>query len=214
MDYLETQLTKEKLHMMNYMNALKILKTPFQKFFQSESLNPYNSGYDAHEAKEDFKQCTQMEAQSFKDLIIQNMDSIEKCIVERTLHDRKTEIRLNERKLQIQECKVTMIKALDANLVVTEIRNECSIKENENIVSGNGNNKSRNDMEAGKADIRPIYDTDSLEQVHNDDYNVFAMENEHPEQPEFMNNTYLVEQGDSNITLDSSDMSNDGEEAD
>nr|GEV53875.1 hypothetical protein [Tanacetum cinerariifolium] len=133
-----------------------------------------------------------MEAQSFKDLIIQNMDSIEKFIVERTLHDRKTEIRLNERKLQIQECKVTMVKAPDANLVVTESSwieienqikdlaaisdyiessgtvlgiqnvssssvqvNECSIKENENIVCGNGNNKSRNDMKVGDSNITP-----------------------------------------------------------
>ncbi|GKC15528.1 hypothetical protein Tco_1012310 [Tanacetum coccineum] len=151
------------------------------------------------------------------------MESIEKCIVERTLHDRKTEIQLNERKLQIQECKVIVVKALDANMVVTESRiqnvsnslgNECNIKENENNVFGNGNNKSENDREADGVDIRPIYDTDSLEQVHNDDYNVFAMEKEHLEQPESVNDTYLVKQGDSNTTHDSSNMSNDGGEAD
>ncbi|GJX37258.1 hypothetical protein Tco_0250561 [Tanacetum coccineum] len=42
--------------------------------------------------------------------------------------------------------------------------NECNIKENENNVFGNGNNKSENDREADGIDIRPIYDTDSLEQ--------------------------------------------------
>ncbi|GJX67932.1 hypothetical protein Tco_0303659 [Tanacetum coccineum] len=36
----------------------------------------------------------------------------------------------------------------------------------------------------------------------------------HPEQPESINNTYLVKQGDTNITHDSLDMSNNGEEAD
>ncbi|GJW03731.1 gag-pol polyprotein [Tanacetum coccineum] len=36
----------------------------------------------------------------------------------------------------------------------------------------------------------------------------------HPEQPESVNDTYLVEQGDTNVIHDSSNMSNNGEEAD
>ncbi|GJR02818.1 hypothetical protein Tco_0525802 [Tanacetum coccineum] len=43
-------------------------------------------------------------------------------------------------------------------------------------------------------------------QNNNDNYNVFAIENEHPEQPESSNDIYLTEQGDSNITIDSSDI--------
>ncbi|GKC95074.1 hypothetical protein Tco_1160516 [Tanacetum coccineum] len=43
-------------------------------------------------------------------------------------------------------------------------------------------------------------------QNNNDNYNVFAMENEHPEQLEPSNDIYLTEQGDSNITIDSSDI--------
>ncbi|GJY48602.1 retrovirus-related pol polyprotein from transposon TNT 1-94 [Tanacetum coccineum] len=50
-------------------------------------------------------------------------------------------------------------------------------------------------------------------ECHND-YNVFSNERHHPEQPEYVNDTYLMEQGDTNITYDSSDMSNNGEEAD
>ncbi|GJR84908.1 hypothetical protein Tco_0155693 [Tanacetum coccineum] len=106
--------------------------------------------------------------------------------------------------------------------------NECSIKENDNSVSGNGNNslrnessksgnassKSENDTKADGADIRPIYDTYSLELVHNNDYNVFSIEKEHLVKPESVNDTYLLEQGDSNPNPDSSDMSNDGGEAD
>ncbi|GJT92379.1 hypothetical protein Tco_1081224 [Tanacetum coccineum] len=41
---------------------------------------------------------------------------------------------------------------------------------------------------------------------NNDNYNVFAMENEHPEQPESSNDIYLTKQGDTNITIDSSDI--------
>ncbi|GJT29041.1 hypothetical protein Tco_0909316 [Tanacetum coccineum] len=51
----------------------------------------------------------------------------------------------------------------------------------------------------------PIFDVDKV-QNNNDNYNVFAMENEHPEQPESSNDIYLTEQGDTNITIDSLDI--------
>ncbi|GJW24359.1 hypothetical protein Tco_0038170 [Tanacetum coccineum] len=55
----------------------------------------------------------------------------------------------------------------------------------------------------------PIFDTEPFEKVHNinDNYNVFANKRQHPKQPESVNDTYLVEQGDTNTTPDSSDMS-------
>nr|GEU91248.1 hypothetical protein [Tanacetum cinerariifolium] len=62
----------------------------------------------------------------------------------------------------------------------------------------------------------PIFDAEPLQKVHkcDDDYNVFANERQHPEQPESVNDTYVMEQGDTNIIHDSSDMSNNGEEID
>ncbi|GJX14107.1 hypothetical protein Tco_0205865 [Tanacetum coccineum] len=62
----------------------------------------------------------------------------------------------------------------------------------------------------------PIYDTELLQKVQNDDdnYNVFANDRYHPEQPESVNDTYLEEQGDTNITIDSLDMSTNGETVD
>ncbi|GJX28868.1 hypothetical protein Tco_0236947 [Tanacetum coccineum] len=58
-------------------------------------------------------------------------------------------------------------------------------------------------------------DVGPLEKVHsNDDYNVFANEKEHTEQPESINDTYVVEKVESNITLDSSYMSHNEGEAD
>ncbi|GJX55661.1 hypothetical protein Tco_0285558 [Tanacetum coccineum] len=62
----------------------------------------------------------------------------------------------------------------------------------------------------------PIFDTDLLQKVQNDDdnYNVFANDTEHHEQPESVNDTYLEEQGDTNITIDSLDMSTNGETVD
>nr|GEU87277.1 hypothetical protein [Tanacetum cinerariifolium] len=60
---------------------------------------------------------------------------------------------------------------------------------------------------------RPIFNADPLKRVQNNDdnYNVFANERDHPEQPESVNDTYLEEQGDTNITIDSLDMSTNGE---
>ncbi|GJV70055.1 retrovirus-related pol polyprotein from transposon TNT 1-94 [Tanacetum coccineum] len=54
----------------------------------------------------------------------------------------------------------------------------------------------------------PIFDDEPMHKVqnNNDNYNVFAMENEHPEQPKSSNDIYLTEQGDSNITIDSLDI--------
>ncbi|GJR93584.1 hypothetical protein Tco_0265758 [Tanacetum coccineum] len=55
----------------------------------------------------------------------------------------------------------------------------------------------------------PIFDTEPLQKVqnNNDKYNVFANDREHPEQPESINDTYLEEHSDTNITIDSLDMS-------
>ncbi|GJR33420.1 retrovirus-related pol polyprotein from transposon TNT 1-94 [Tanacetum coccineum] len=55
---------------------------------------------------------------------------------------------------------------------------------------------------------RPIFATEPLHKVqnNNDNYNVFAIACEHPQQPESIIDTYLEEQGDTNITIDSLDM--------
>nr|GEV51782.1 hypothetical protein [Tanacetum cinerariifolium] len=62
---------------------------------------------------------------------------------------------------------------------------------------------------------RPIFDVELLQKVRNDidNYNVFANDNKHPEQPESINDTNLDEQGDTNITTDFLDMSNNGGQA-
>ncbi|GKD23536.1 hypothetical protein Tco_1225239 [Tanacetum coccineum] len=62
----------------------------------------------------------------------------------------------------------------------------------------------------------PIFDDEPMHKVQNnhDNYNVFAMENEHPEQPESSNHIYLAEQGDTNITIDSLDICYDRDQDD
>nr|GEU86761.1 retrovirus-related Pol polyprotein from transposon TNT 1-94 [Tanacetum cinerariifolium] len=62
----------------------------------------------------------------------------------------------------------------------------------------------------------PIFDVEPLHEVQNNDdhYNVFANNGEHPVQPEYINDTYLEEQGDTNITIDSLYLSTNGETVD
>ncbi|GJS60315.1 hypothetical protein Tco_0655099 [Tanacetum coccineum] len=62
----------------------------------------------------------------------------------------------------------------------------------------------------------PIFDAEPLQKVQNNDdnYNVFAIENEHPKQPKSINDTYLEEQGDTKIIIDSLEMCNNRETVD
>ncbi|GKA63640.1 hypothetical protein Tco_0763246 [Tanacetum coccineum] len=65
------------------------------------------------------------------------------------------------------------------------------------------------------ADSRPTFDVELVEQVQsNDDYNVFAIERQHSEQPETIDDAYVVETVDSNVILNSSNMCDNEEQAD
>nr|GEY09769.1 hypothetical protein [Tanacetum cinerariifolium] len=119
MNNLEKQLNNEILHEKDSKSALSVINVQFDKFIHSEILKSSNYDFNAREARQDFKDYTQMDAQSFKDLIIQHMESIEQCIVERARHEQEIHNRmkrLNERKLQIQECMVQKDKESNASL--------------------------------------------------------------------------------------------------
>ncbi|GJY43959.1 hypothetical protein Tco_0432172 [Tanacetum coccineum] len=62
----------------------------------------------------------------------------------------------------------------------------------------------------------PIFDAKPLQKVQNNDdnYNVFAIKSEHPEQPKSVNDIYPFEQDEHNIIIDSLDMSYDREQND
>nr|GEX32707.1 hypothetical protein [Tanacetum cinerariifolium] len=61
----------------------------------------------------------------------------------------------------------------------------------------------------------PIFDSKPLQNVpNNDNYNVFAIESEHPEQSKSVNDTYPVEQDAHNLIIDSLDMCYDREQVD
>nr|GEY81510.1 hypothetical protein [Tanacetum cinerariifolium] len=155
MQNLESQLNKETLYEKDSNFDLRVIKVQFEQFIHSKVLKPSNNNSYDLETRRDFKEYTQMEAQTFKETIIQNMNSIEQCIVERTNHEQVLQNglkMLNEREL-------------------------------------------------------PSYDTEPMVEVsYTAEYNVFAVDTQHSEQPECINNTCVVETGNSNVILDSPDM--------
>nr|GEW11444.1 hypothetical protein [Tanacetum cinerariifolium] len=61
----------------------------------------------------------------------------------------------------------------------------------------------------------PIFDSEPLQKVsNNDNYNVFAIESEHPEQSISVHDTYPIEQDEHNMIIDSLDMRYDREQID
>nr|GEV46004.1 putative ribonuclease H-like domain-containing protein [Tanacetum cinerariifolium] len=65
------------------------------------------------------------------------------------------------------------------------------------------------------AESGPIFDTEPVQRVsNNDNYNVFAIKSEHPEQSESIHDTYPIKQDEHNVIIDSLDMSYDREQID
>nr|GEZ64092.1 Gag-Pol polyprotein [Tanacetum cinerariifolium] len=68
------------------------------------------------------------------------------------------------------------------------------------------------EVSSNAADSGPIFDSEPVQKVlTNDNYNVFAIESEHPEQSKFVHDTYPIEQEEHNVIIDSLDMSYDRE---
>ncbi|GKE05581.1 hypothetical protein Tco_1397599, partial [Tanacetum coccineum] len=112
---------------------------------------------------------------------MQHMESVKKSIDKRALHKRAYNSWVNERQMQTIERKVDTSKALDASLVDTE---SSRTKSKEQDTSS----RLRNDAHADDADIRPIYDEEPMAEVQTTGkINVFAIGQQHTEQPEFNN---------------------------
>ncbi|GKF22450.1 hypothetical protein Tco_0074772, partial [Tanacetum coccineum] len=71
------------------------------------------SSLDGTYARKDFHSYTGMEPQLFKEIILKNFDFIEDYMLKTIIHAQTIQKRLNDKKLQIQECIVQEVKALD-----------------------------------------------------------------------------------------------------
>ncbi|GJX24141.1 hypothetical protein Tco_0228586 [Tanacetum coccineum] len=183
MQNLEMQFSNETLHEKDSNSELRAIKGQFEHFIHSKmfELSKYNT--NAREILQDFNAYTTMEAQTFKETIIQNMNSIEQCIIERASHEQELKMtlkKLSERQLQIQQCKVQEVQSS-----VTSSGDETS----SGIVSDEEIEKKELEAHYGfMAKIQEVLPAESsstdtpLEQVqNNDEKNVFANERQHSE---------------------------------
>ncbi|GJR39728.1 hypothetical protein Tco_1215412 [Tanacetum coccineum] len=189
MNNLETLLNAETLHEMDSKSALSVIKLQFERFINSDLLKPldiYSRSFSSdQEVKEIFPEIytSYGQAQTFKETIIQNMNSIEQCIIERASHEQELKMtlkKLSERQLQIQQCKVQEVQSS-----VTSSGDETS----SGIVSDEEIEKKELEAHYGfMAKIQEVLPAESsstdtpLEQVqNNDEKNVFANERQHSE---------------------------------
>ncbi|GKB44448.1 hypothetical protein Tco_0889390 [Tanacetum coccineum] len=99
MQNLEIQFSNETLHEKDSNSELRAIKGQFEHFIHLKmfELSKYNT--NARKILLDFNAYTTMEAQTFKETIIQNIDSIAQCMVERASHEQELKMtlkRLNE----------------------------------------------------------------------------------------------------------------------
>ncbi|GJV64067.1 hypothetical protein Tco_1474895 [Tanacetum coccineum] len=177
-DQLEKQLDKEEFQEIGSMAAFKVLETQFQTFIKSRI---YLDDEYVLMTRKYFLEYTQLEIREFCDTLIQNMVFVKKLIDKRALHKREYDSRVNEKQMQTTEEKVDSSKALDASLV--EIESSRTEPGEHDTISRSGN-----DAHVDDADIRPTYDEEPMAEVQfTADHNVFAIGQQHTEQPEFNN---------------------------
>ncbi|GKA87315.1 hypothetical protein Tco_0809026 [Tanacetum coccineum] len=114
MNNLETLLNAETLHEMDSKSALSVIKVQFERFINSDLLKPldiYSRSFSSdREVREIFRDYTKMTAQTFKETIIQNMNSIEQCIIERgkQIKSHEQELKMNDEKVRVKDsCRFT-----------------------------------------------------------------------------------------------------------
>ncbi|GJX36683.1 hypothetical protein Tco_0248240 [Tanacetum coccineum] len=97
------------------------------------------------------------------------------------IYNPKYDRRVNKRQMQTQESKIDTGKVVDDDLVITESSGTESEVQDDNI-------RSRNDTDADDADIKPIYDEEPMAEVQlTAECNIFAVGQQHTEQPEIIN---------------------------
>ncbi|GJX32081.1 hypothetical protein Tco_0241936 [Tanacetum coccineum] len=183
-DQLEKQLDNKEFQEIGSMASFKVLETQFQMFINSQIY--LNDEYIVM-TRNYFLEYTRLDIPEFRDTLIQNMDYVKKSIEKRALHKMEYDSRVNERLMQTTEEKVDSSKALDASLVIIESNGTESQEQDTSSRSGN-------DAHVDDADIRPIYNEEPMAEVQTTaEINVFAIGQQHTEQPE-LNNEGEVDQ--------------------
>nr|GEV77090.1 hypothetical protein [Tanacetum cinerariifolium] len=146
LNLLEQHLTKEIISKTDCKTILTKLRTIFENAFNSEF-------------KERMQKYTRFDAQSFKDAMICNMDSIGKYMLEIILHQQQTLQLLTQKKLtQTQDhsnpIQALNVNSLKVNLVV--IQNTCFEKEDSNSETASSKSVKESSLDFATKDVHAI----------------------------------------------------------
>ncbi|GKF55311.1 hypothetical protein Tco_0165651 [Tanacetum coccineum] len=147
------------------MAAFWVVNNQFQKFIDSR----FSLDYNSQMTNKYFVEYTRIEVKHFRDTLLQHLGNVKKSVAERTRHQRQYERRVNKQQMQMQESKIDMGKALDADLVDTEsIRTDSTVQDD--------SSRLWNDTDADDVDIIPIYDEEPMAKVQlTVECNIFAI---------------------------------------
>ncbi|GJS03460.1 integrase, catalytic region, zinc finger, CCHC-type containing protein [Tanacetum coccineum] len=110
--------------------------------------------------KERMQKYTRFDAQSFKDAMICNMDSIGKYMLEIILHQQRTPQLLKQKKLmQTQEDPSNLIQPLNADSLKVDlvvIQNTCSEKEDSNSETASSKSVKESSLDSATKDVHAI----------------------------------------------------------
>nr|GEV23463.1 putative ribonuclease H-like domain-containing protein [Tanacetum cinerariifolium] len=177
-EQLEKQLDKEDFQEIGSMATFNVLETRFQMFITNQD---YLDDEYVAMIRSYFIQYTGQTIPEFHDTLIQHLESFKKSINERVQLKREYDSWVNERQMHTTEEKVDTSKALDASSVDTE---SSRTESKEHDTSSRLGNDAHDDV----ADIRPIYDEEPMAKVQTTaEIIVFAIGQQHTEQPEFNN---------------------------
>ncbi|GJZ01955.1 hypothetical protein Tco_0519916 [Tanacetum coccineum] len=147
LNLLEQHLTKDILSQTDCKTILTKLRTTFENTFNSEF-------------KERMQKYTRFDAQSFKDAMICNMDSIGKYMLEIILHQQRTPQLLKQKKLmQTQEDHSNPIPALNVDSLKVDlvvIQNTCSEKEDSNSETASSKSVKESSLDSATKDVHAI----------------------------------------------------------
>nr|GEU45023.1 hypothetical protein [Tanacetum cinerariifolium] len=147
LDLLEQHLTKDILSLTDCKTILTKLITTFENAFNSEF-------------KERMQRYIRFDAQSFKDAMIYNMDSIRKYMLEIILHQQRTPHLLKQKKLtRTQEDHSNPIPALNVDSLKVDlvvIQNTCSEKEDNNSETASSKSVKECSLDSATKDVHAI----------------------------------------------------------
>nr|GEW65731.1 hypothetical protein [Tanacetum cinerariifolium] len=147
LDLLDHHLTKEIISQTDCKTILTKLGTTFENAFNSEF-------------KERMQKYKRFDAQSFKDAMICNMDSIEKYMLEIIPHQQQISYLLKLKKLmQTQEDHSNLIQALNIDSLKVDlvvIQNTCSEKEDANSETASSKSVKESSLDSTTKDVHAI----------------------------------------------------------